>query len=332
MPRLASATMGVTETSSATMTTPARTGLASLPSAALDDDYSMHVAKPCTSFSLVDSDDLLRRGIAKFNMHAVDGIQFCMDHGVLDGSPDSVASFLFKHKGRLDKAEIGGYLCRHESYQQGFCTKVRVAYVDLLDFPGLPVDEAIRKLVAYFRLPGEAQQIDRLIETFSIRYYAQNPTLVASSDVAFFLAFSVILLQTDLHNPSIPVPNKMTKDQFIRANEGAGIPTDDVAIYDRIHARSLSMGARTMACEKCQTPLQDEDVFSTIAVDNDDFCEVLDSWSVVKRVTLCATCWGDMYMCHDVALGFCEICPTDDGNTPTITRVHRMDELVEQLM
>ncbi|ETW04869.1 hypothetical protein, variant [Aphanomyces invadans] len=244
MPRLASATMGVTETSSATMTTPARTGLASLPSAALDDDYSMHVAKPCTSFSLVDSDDLLRRGIAKFNMHAVDGIQFCMDHGVLDGSPDSVASFLFKHKGRLDKAEIGGYLCRHESYQQGFCTKVRVAYVDLLDFPGLPVDEAIRKLVAYFRLPGEAQQIDRLIETFSIRYYAQNPTLVASSDVAFFLAFSVILLQTvashvlenascdrqghqDLHNPSIPVPNKMTKDQFIRANEGAGIPTDD---------------------------------------------------------------------------------------------------------
>ncbi|RHY32605.1 hypothetical protein DYB32_002592 [Aphanomyces invadans] len=240
----------------------------------------------------------------------------------------TVASFLFKHKGRLDKAEIGGYLCRHESYQQGFCTKVRVAYVDLLDFPGLPVDEAIRK------------------------YYAQNPTLVASSDVAFFLAFSVILLQTvashvlenascdrqghqDLHNPSIPVPNKMTKDQFIRANEGAGIPTDDVAaIYDRIHARSLSMGARTMACEKCQTPLQDEDVrvFSTIAVDNDDFCEVLDSWSVVKRVTLCATCWGDMYMCHDVALGFCEICPTDDGNTPTITRVHRMDELVEQLM
>jgi sensor histidine kinase YesM len=42
----------------------------------------------------------------------------------------------------------------------------------------------------------------------------------ASDDAAFILAFSTIMLNTDLHNPQIPQAKRMTKEQFIRNNKG----------------------------------------------------------------------------------------------------------------
>ncbi len=59
------------------------------------------------------------------------------------------------------------------------------------------------------RLPGEAQKIDRLMEKFAERFVKCNPGSFKSADVAYVLAFSVIMLNTDLHNPG--VKNKMTK-------------------------------------------------------------------------------------------------------------------------
>ncbi len=39
-----------------------------------------------------------------------------------------------------------------------------------------------------------------------------------SSDVGYILAFSLIMLNTDAHNPSIKPENKMTKPQFVSNN------------------------------------------------------------------------------------------------------------------
>ena len=61
-----------------------------------------------------------------------------------------------------------------------------------------------------FRLPGEAQKIDRLMEKFAERYVRCNPESVFSkADVAYVLAYSVVMLNTDAHNPQ--VKTKMTK-------------------------------------------------------------------------------------------------------------------------
>ena len=64
-------------------------------------------------------------------------------------------------------------------------------------------DDAIRHYLAGFRLPGEAQKIDRIMEKFAERFVGQNPKVFGSADVAFILAFSIIMLNTDLHNPSL---------------------------------------------------------------------------------------------------------------------------------
>lgn len=59
------------------------------------------------------------------------------------------------------------------------------------------------------RLPGESQKIDRLMEKFAERFVVCNPGSFKSADVAYVLAYSVIMLNTDQHNPQ--VKNRMTK-------------------------------------------------------------------------------------------------------------------------
>ena len=53
------------------------------------------------------------------------------------------------------------------------------AYLDRFDFVGLGLDDALRNFLASFVLPGEAQQVDRIMEKFSRRYHQTNPTIFA---------------------------------------------------------------------------------------------------------------------------------------------------------
>ena len=55
-------------------------------------------------------------------------------------------------------------------------------------------------------------------EEFAQKYCRDNPGKFSNSDTAFVLAFSLIMLQTDIHNPN--VKNKMSKDQFVSTNRG----------------------------------------------------------------------------------------------------------------
>lgn len=49
------------------------------------------------------------------------------------------------------------------------------AYVDMFDFSGLTIVQALRNILEKFRLPGEAQKIDRIMEKFASRYCECNP-------------------------------------------------------------------------------------------------------------------------------------------------------------
>ena len=104
-------------------------------------------------------------------------------------------------------------------------------YVNTFDFgngSNCSFDKALRTFLGSFRLPGEAQCIDRLMEAFATKLFLDlgvgNP--FASGDAAFILAFSTIMLNTDLHNPQIPQSKRMTKEQFIRNNKGINYGSD----------------------------------------------------------------------------------------------------------
>ena len=90
------------------------------------------------------------------------------------------------------------------------------SFVDQLDFVNMDFVSALRLFLQCFRLPGEAQKIDRFMLKFAERYLQGNNMTFASADTAYILAYSVIMLNTDQHNTQ--VKKRMTKAEFIKNN------------------------------------------------------------------------------------------------------------------
>lgn len=210
----------------------------------------------------------IETGILKFNISSKKGLAYLVAHGHIEMTPKSVAAFFRQYQDRLDKTAIGEFLGREKEYENGFNLKVLHEYVDSMDFSGMAFDIAIRYFLNGFRIPGEAQKIDRLMEKFAERYYLQNRDTFASADMAFILAFSTIMLQTNLHNPAIRDDKRMTKEQFIKQNKGIstdGELSDDLLseIYDRIAAQPISITQDDKANRKAKKDDQSFVVFQT---------------------------------------------------------------------
>ncbi|KAJ0090390.1 hypothetical protein Patl1_13715 [Pistacia atlantica] len=154
---------------------------------------------------------LIVANLLQFNRKPVKGIEYLISNNLVENNPTSVAQFL-RNTTSLDKAMIGDYLGQHEE----FPLAVMHAFVDSMKFSGKKFDTAIREFLKGFRLPGEAQKIDRIMEKFAERYCADNPGLFKNADTAYILAYSVIMLNTDAHNPM--VWPKMSKSDFVRMN------------------------------------------------------------------------------------------------------------------
>ncbi|CAM9865499.1 unnamed protein product, partial [Chrysoparadoxa australica] len=188
----------------------------------------------------------LESGIVRFNLHPSRGIAALIESGLIEGSPAAVAAFLWRQREKLDKTQIGEYLGKEKEYNGGFCWKVLHEYVTNLDFTNMRFEAALRLYLSGFRLPGEAQKIDRMMEKFAEHYCLLNSTVFPSADTAFILAFSVIMLNTDLHNPAIKEDRRMTKQGFIGNNRGiaGGSDLDESflsELFDQIKMEPISL-------------------------------------------------------------------------------------------
>uniref|UniRef100_A0A915M0C0 SEC7 domain-containing protein n=1 Tax=Meloidogyne javanica TaxID=6303 RepID=A0A915M0C0_MELJA len=182
---------------------------------------------------------LIESGIDLFAKKPAQGLAFLHSKGFIGTEPKDIAAF-FHAEERLDKSVIGDYLGDGDSFNQ----KVMYSYVDTFDFSGVNIVQALRTLLNKFRLPGEAQKIDRIMEKFASRYCECNPQLkiFASADTAYVLSYSIIMLTTDLHNPQ--VKRKMLKEEYIRMNRGINgqddLPDEFLSkIYDDIAANEI---------------------------------------------------------------------------------------------
>ncbi|XP_068119264.1 brefeldin A-inhibited guanine nucleotide-exchange protein 2 [Hyperolius riggenbachi] len=185
--------------------------------------------------------EVIEHGIELFNKKPKRGIQYLQEQGMLGVTPQDIAQFLHQED-RLDFTVIGEFLGENTRHNR----EVMYAYVDQLDFHDKNLISALRLFLDGFRLPGEAQKIDRLMEKFAARYLEcnQGQTLFASADTAYIMAYSIIMLTTDLHNPQ--VKNKMTKEQYIKMNCGINdskdLPEEYLsAIYDEIEGKKIAM-------------------------------------------------------------------------------------------
>uniref|UniRef100_A0A8C6VB29 ARF guanine nucleotide exchange factor 2 n=1 Tax=Naja naja TaxID=35670 RepID=A0A8C6VB29_NAJNA len=208
-------------------------GSVGIQSAIVDDPEQFEVIK--------QQKEIIEHGIELFNKKSKRGLQYLQEQGMLGEAAEDIAQLLHQEE-RLCSSQVGEFLGDSNKFNK----EVMYAYVDLLDFCGKDFVSALRIFLEGFRLPGEAQKIDRLMEKFAARYIEcnQGQTLFASADTAYVLAYSIIMLTTDLHSPQ--VKNKMTKEQYIKMNRGINdskdLPEEYLStIYDEIEGKKIAM-------------------------------------------------------------------------------------------
>ncbi|CAJ0573252.1 unnamed protein product, partial [Mesorhabditis spiculigera] len=198
--------------------------------------------------------DLIEQGILMFARKPKLGLQFLQEKGFLGTEPIDIALFMIQEE-RLDKTVVGDYLGDPDEFNK----KVMYAYIDDFDFSEKWFVDALRMFLEKFRLPGEAQKIDRLMEKFASRYCECNPSFphFASADTAYVVAYSIIMLTTDLHSHQVKAANKMSKEAYVRQcrgiNNGGDLPAEFLErIYDDILNNEIKMKAGAAKLLKSQ--------------------------------------------------------------------------------
>ncbi|XP_016532059.1 cytohesin-1-like isoform X1 [Poecilia formosa] len=188
-------------------------------------------------------------GRKKFNMDPTKGIRFLIDSSLLKNTSEDIAQFLYKGEG-LNKTAIGDYLGERDEFN----IKVLHAFLELHEFTDLNLVQALRQFLWSFRLPGEAQKIDRMMEAFAQRYCHCNPGVFQSTDTCYVLSFAVIMLNTSLHNPN--VRDKPSVQRFTAMNrginDGGDLPEDLLRVSPVQFVLTNSFSAEAPLCEQTE--------------------------------------------------------------------------------
>lgn len=193
------------------------------------DDAPVHASLPDTSVlrNRRRRKKIIIKGVDMFNDKPKSGLGYLEAQGIIDSSrnPTSVARFL-KGTERISKKILGEFLSKRGN------EPILEAFLDLFDFSGKRVDEALRVLLESFRLPGEAPLIERIVSSFSEKYFVNTPPdEVASRDAVYILTYAIIMLNTDQHNPNLKSSKRMSLDDFSRNLRGQNDGRDFSAGY-----------------------------------------------------------------------------------------------------
>ncbi|ODM17972.1 hypothetical protein SI65_06760 [Aspergillus cristatus] len=178
---------------------------------------------------------IIVQGTQKFNEDPKAGIAHLTAQGIIENpdDPTQVARFL-KGTSRVSKKILGEYISKRSN------EALLDAFVDLFDFAGKNVVEALRDLLGAFRLPGESPLIERIVTTFSDKYMQKaQPEGIVDKDSLFILTYGIIMLNTELYNPNIRSQNRMSCESFSRNLRGVNAGGDFAPeflqeIYDSI--------------------------------------------------------------------------------------------------
>ena len=116
-----------------------------------------------------------------------------------------------------------------------FSNMILKEYSKTYNFKGYNIIKAMNLFMSTFKLMGESYNIYNFICAFASRYYEENKEIFEknklnknldsicfnSEEEVTSFAYSIMILNTDLHNPN--VINKMTVEEFIKNNKSSGL-------------------------------------------------------------------------------------------------------------
>ncbi|KAI8958925.1 hypothetical protein F5Y11DRAFT_334599 [Daldinia sp. FL1419] len=222
------------------------------------------------------------KGATKFNEKPKEGLGYLREQKIITDDPVSAAKF-FRSTSRVSKAVIGEFISKrgNDDYLN--------AFLDLFDFSGKRVDEAVRLLLESFRLPGESPLIERIVTAFAKKYFATSGSdIVASEDAVFILTYAIIMLNVDQHSPKLKGSKRMELVDFARNLRGVNgskdfppeyleltfeaIKSDEIILpdeHDNKHAFDYAWRELLLKSESagplvlCDTNIYDADMFAT---------------------------------------------------------------------
>ncbi|KAI9295379.1 Sec7-domain-containing protein [Neoconidiobolus thromboides FSU 785] len=185
---------------------------------------------------------VIREAIELFNQKPWKGLDYLIEHGLLPpkDSPtfNRLASRFLLTTSGINKKELGEFVSKKSNFE------LLKVFISEFNFTNKRIDEAMREFLEAFRLPGEAQLIARIFEEFSEHYFKTEPPHIKSKDGVFVLAYSIILVNTDLHNNQ--VRKKMQFADYARnlrgVNDGQDFDQDFLkTIYTTIQSNEIVM-------------------------------------------------------------------------------------------
>lgn len=143
---------------------------------------------------------------------------------------DTPAKYLIRLEEAVSRGVVATILSQSNDE---FFKNVLRSYMRGFKFFGDPLDMSTRKLLMEVELPKETQQIDRVLQAFANRYHECNPGVYASPDEAYFIAFSILILHTDVFNKNNK--HKMQKHDYTKNARGQGVADEILeCFYDNI--------------------------------------------------------------------------------------------------
>ncbi|ESW24808.1 hypothetical protein PHAVU_004G161900 [Phaseolus vulgaris] len=185
-----------------------------------------------------------------FNRDNKKGLEYLKHAKLISDPPDPAAhAHFFRYTPGIDKKTIGEFLGDPDP----FYLIVLKEFTDTFHFQGMSLDTALRFYLESFLLPGESQKIQRVLEAFAERFYDhQSSDMFASKDTVLILCYSLIMLNTDQHNPQ--VKKKMTEEEFIRNNRainaGHDLPREYLSeLFQSISTCAFSLSQTTVSLD-----------------------------------------------------------------------------------
>lgn len=129
-------------------------------------------------------------------------------------TPHAVARF-FRTTPNLDKSLVGEFLGSTKEFELQVLEAYLKTFKMSSDFLGV-----LRTFLESFKIPGEAQIIQRVLERFSHHFFEahKDEGVFASEDAVFLLAYATLILHVDNHSEKIV--NKMLESQFKKTLRG----------------------------------------------------------------------------------------------------------------
>ncbi|KAH0570209.1 Sec7 family protein [Spironucleus salmonicida] len=148
-------------------------------------------------------------------------INIFIKYNLMQSTSNSIISFLIENNDILNKKNIGILFGENKEISATLLQEYSVQIFKLLGDVDYTQSQtfivALRTFLNYFKLPGESQQIDRILQFFSQQFSDRSSEL--TKDTIYLLAYATLMLNTDIHN--ISVKNKMSINQFIQNTHNA---------------------------------------------------------------------------------------------------------------